>query len=375
MLEHFRKIAKKKLVSKLIMTLIILAVFLGASGYFLYIHLYGYTDLSTVTNLDDYKNELVQYDVNVMLCPYAEKTQYTEYSNGVKGSETTTATGYIVYDQKNNAYFGYLVSATEYSYYDDFCIDSINSITKNTALPQPFHVSGKLRIMDNKQIEYYKDAFSDFYYPIETIEESGGKVYFYYIDETNKYINPKNFAILFASIAGIVLLGMLVTIIQYVRKKYSRKILKYIEREHINIADMDRDFFSAEQISKNCWVGYYWTFCFECGSLKAIYNPDLIWAYYYRRTGRYVESKMIVYDTKGCQDSINLSKKDTYKVLDIYEKSHPYILLGYSDEIYRKVRRNLNEFLNSHYYPVKQSMDEQNQQPYDQWDYSNTNYN
>lgn len=81
-------------------------------------------------------------------------------------------------------------------------------------------------------------------------------------------------------------------------------------------------------------------------------NRNLIWGYYFRRTGRNSVSEMRLYTTDGKMTGVSLSEEQTKEALGYYANEQPQMILGYSDDLEKTWKKNFPAFMDLKYRPV-----------------------
>lgn len=85
---------------------------------------------------------------------------------------------------------------------------------------------------------------------------------------------------------------------------------------------------------------------------KILANQNLIWGYYFRRTGRNSVSEMRLFTKERDRFGINLSEANTQEALRIYGAEQPHMVIGYSAELEKMYNKDFNAFLELKYNPA-----------------------
>ena len=82
-------------------------------------------------------------------------------------------------------------------------------------------------------------------------------------------------------------------------------------------------------------------------------NRDLIWGYYFRRTGRNSVSEMRLYTIDKKIEHISMSESETKEALQYYAAEQPQIIVGYSADLEKTWQKNFSGFLEIRYNPAQ----------------------
>ncbi len=81
-------------------------------------------------------------------------------------------------------------------------------------------------------------------------------------------------------------------------------------------------------------------------------NKDLVWGYYFRRTGRNSVSEMRLYTKDKKVFHISLTEQETKEALQYYVAEQPHMVIGYTSDLEKTYQKNFTEFLNLRYNPA-----------------------
>ncbi len=360
MLETLRKKARKSNITRAIISIIAVVGILAVTKFAIFDVITGPTQIDITAAPETYEGKYVTIDAEYFLYDYVDHTTTTKKKYG---GSTTTINGqsYVafqsVYDYENTTstwyfYSVYLDKDQQDSMYTkiDEAFNYWEDESGTTAPPDPVKVTGTWSKMDSQMERYFGQALAE----LGMEETEYDKFYFYEID-TNKIggVNPTLFWVLMAVTAGCALFGLL-SIIGMFGNGYIKEIQKYLQKDNsTSMSAIEADFGQARTIGKNVWVGRQWTIYMNGNKAMILANKDLIWGYYYRRTGRNSVSEMRLYTKERKLFHIGLSESETQSALKIYAEEQPHMVIGYTSEIEKMYNKNFTDFLNLKYNPAK----------------------
>ena len=106
-------------------------------------------------------------------------------------------------------------------------------------------------------------------------------------------------------------------------------------------------------MTDSLWAGHHYTVWLEGVKVKILDNTKLVWAYYYRVTGRQNISQVLTFDTDKKKVPINISKESGEKLLGVYLQTQPHMVIGYKSEIEKQYKKDFAGFLDIAYNPAK----------------------
>lgn len=118
------------------------------------------------------------------------------------------------------------------------------------------------------------------------------------------------------------------------------------------LGEIEGDFTTAYPIGKDVWVGRKWTIYMSGTAAKIVQNHDLVWGYYFRRTGKNAVSQMRLYTADKKFVYISLSEEQTREALRYYGDKQPQMIVGYDAELERMYQKNFPAFLELKYNPA-----------------------
>ena len=361
MLETLQKKSRKAIITRMIIAFIIMAGCLIYCGKGLIQFFQGPVSIKSADDLSKYEGKYVSYDVELLLDPYVEETSRNTKTNVTR----TTALGFVVYDYKLDLCFGYRVKTSDNDLHSDIIDASYSAYNEGTAFPESFQIRGTLKALKGTELNYYQSTTSEIFGDrVDSVASP------FYID--SETVDGKEISIVFV-VSAAALIALLYIIYNFMKLKNNgclKQFNKYLEKNpSISIASIESDFNSAEQVGKN-WVGKKWLIFLEGSNVKILDMSQLVWAYYYRRTGRHPESKIITFDINKNQVSFDVSSSESDIVLQNWSINQPHMMLGYDEDLKRTFNKDFETFLNLKYNVAKSEQSEQTESAYTSEDFN-----
>lgn len=312
-----------------------------------------------------YEGKWVTTNIEFLMTDYVEHYTETTYESGAK-STSTDGNSYIAFYSEGDPtvtlpiWYFYSVYLTKSNQeWTDKLMDETweywNDVTGEVPLPEPVKVTGTWEKLDGQILNYY----------LETLEDDMGMVegpdniFNCYTIATNKIGGvTQSMIIMFMVVALIALIYIIIQVVKLCGKGYAKAIDEFIAKHPgTNISYIESDFAAARRIGKEkVWIGRNWTIYVTGTKVHIFANGEAIWAYYYRRTGKNAVSQMQVYVLNDKTHYINLSESQTQEAMGYYAAEQPQMVLGYTPDLQKLYKSNLQEFLNLKYTPARQQM-------------------
>ena len=165
-------------------------------------------------------------------------------------------------------------------------------------------------------------------------------------------VNALLFWVMMAGAVGLAVFAAL-SVAGLFSDSYSKSIQQYLQRDSsVSMAAIEQDFHQARLIGSEVWVGKRWTIYMQGNKARILANKDLVWGYYFRRTGRNSVSEMRLFTKEKDRFGINLSEGNTQAALRIYGEEQPHMVIGYSGELEKMYNKDFNGFLELKYNPA-----------------------
>ena len=210
-------------------------------------------------------------------------------------------------------------------------------------------ITGTMTKMDGELLQFYH----------ETIEEIFGAADldyaepYYIINETIRGVDDIIVYLLSAA-AGITLLIMILFILGYLRGNHDKYVKKFLEEnQKYSESALEIEFGGAQKIGKNVWASKRFTFYQKGAFIRILINENLVWAYYFYRTGKNSQSLVRTFDINQKQVDINLNKVYSEQLLRHYLDTQPHIVLGFDKELQKIYKNDYKEFLDIKYNQAK----------------------
>lgn len=340
-----QKTAKKRMIGWAIAIVVLMLAPLFAPVRFLI----GGTDLTGKKNIDysKYEGKYVQLDVKYAIDYYME--EYTVNKN--TGRRTgTNAYGYIVYNLEDNSAIGVWLPSKKDAAMQSRVRAFVNWYNNGTESNVFVRTEGTLKKLSGSSLTNFKKS-------LDLLEDDGLSgindiAEFYYIDysSVNRIPTVVVYIIYIVCIVGIFMI--LMSVFQLATKKSERELKKFLNTNPgVTEAQIDSDMRSAVRIGKSnpIFAGPRFTVWQVNTAIKIMENSKLVWAYYYRVTGRNSVSQTRIYNIDKKMIAINASEDASNKLLNAYLESQPHMVIGYKPEIEKQFRKDFQGFLNLSY--------------------------
>lgn len=359
MFETLRKRARKTYLWRVGLSLVGLIIILVATNGAIFQLAAGMGGMDITASPETYEGRAVILDAEFFVTDYVEHTTTTVRDSGSR-STSTDGNSYIAFQSVQNDgeeystwyfYSLYMKNSKTDMLYEKIneTWEYLNDESGATAPPAPIKVMGTWSRMEPAMERYYTETMNEL-----GIEEGDyDRIYLYTLD-TGKLgrVNPYLF---WALMAGCVLLigWFAASVIGCFRKTYEKEIHKYLQKNTAySIGEIEGDFTTAHPIGKDVWVGKKWTVYMSGASAKIVQNHDLVWGYYFRRTGKNSVSQMQLYTSEKKSIYISLSEELTREALQYYGEEQPQMIIGYDAELERMYQKNFPAFLELKYNPA-----------------------
>lgn len=354
MLEIFKNKARKICIIRIIALVVIFIIICAVMGTSLLYFITGPEKISKVEkysgleDLEDLEGKYVSYDAKCVLLQFAEHTTLYEDT----GNETVNGGNYLVYDDEKQIFFGvYLSKSKEEKVFDlideswKWLYEEIEDIS--FSIP----VKGTWTLISGKLLEYYKDTITE-YFGSDLLDMASA----YYIDSSMVGAHSKTTIYIFLAVLAADILLVIYTFIQMLNGSYDKHIKKYIsDNPQTSLATIESDFTRAHAYLKSkTWVGQRFTIYMKGIHAYIFSNKDIVWAYYYKRTGRYAVSEIRTYTMSKKLISVSMSEANAMEALKNYNEEQLHMVVGYSKDFEAMFNKNFNEFLNMKYNPYMQ---------------------
>ena len=359
MLETLKKRSRSSNIVKAVVSIIIAVGILAFTKFAAFDVITGPTKLDITADPTSYEGKYVSIDAEYFFFDFVEHTTTTKKKYG---GSTTRVDGhsYIAfqsvddYEAQTSTWYFYSVymdkdeQSAMYDRIDQawaFWEDESNT----TAPPEPLPVKGTWTKMDAQMERYYREGLAD----LGVTEGELDKFYFYNLD-TSKLggLDIPLFWVLTAVTVGAFLFFLL-SVAGIFNNSYIKNINKYLQTDtSASMASIEQDFGTAHTIGKDLWIGRKWTIYMSGSSAYILSNKDLIWGYYYQRTGRNSVSEMRLFSKDKKSSHISLSEKNTMEALKYYAAEQPQMVVGYTSELDKMYSKDFSNFLNLKYTPA-----------------------
>lgn len=361
MLETLKKRVTKNLMWRIVISVIIVGAVFFYSGKSILMFVKGPEPITAGMDYDAAEGSYVSFDAQYIVDEYVRQTE----RNTDTKKETLKNISYFVYFEEDGYFFGIELPSSKEDEMNQYIDDTISWLNGEVdELTNTKSVKGTWTELTGKRLQYYQEQITD-----DLGEEFLEIALPYYID-TNK-IGDRSFLSIYICLAilAVTILYFIYTLIRYFTGSTQKNIKKYIEANpSVSMEHIEADFASASAISSSIWVGRRWTFHVSGISTQLLENKDLVWGYYYHRTGRNSESSLRLYDINRRLHTLAASEKEAMAALNVYEQQQPHMILGYKKELEKTFQKDFQGFLNLRYNRPAEDFQTAPDEP---WNYTN----
>ncbi|MDE7298384.1 MAG: hypothetical protein K2N94_06085 [Lachnospiraceae bacterium] len=349
MLEELKgkaqKTAKKRMIGWAIAIVVLMFAPLLAPIRFLI----GGTNLTGKENLDysKYEGKYVELDVKYVIDYYME--EYSVDKNTGRRTSTNSY-GYIVYNLDDNSVIGVWMPKRNDTSMKSRAKAFMNWYNYGTESNVSVTAKGTLKKLTGSSLDYFQKS-------LKSLEKDGLEgvtdiAEYYYIDYESVSRIPTTIIYIIYLVCAVGIIVIIVSAIQLATKKSERDLKKFLNTHPgITEAQIDSDMRSAVRIgnSNAIFAGQRFTVWQVNTAIKIMENSKLVWAYYYRVTGRNSVSQTRIYNIDKKLTAINASEDASNKLLNAYLESQPHMVIGYKAELDKQFRKDFQGFLNLTY--------------------------
>ena len=349
MLEDIKTRAQKAAKKRIIVWAIVIVVLMLAPLLAPLQYLLGPKDLTKEKNLDytKYEGKYVEFEIKYVFDYYMEQIS----KNTKTGSQRTTGYGYVVYNYEDNSCLAVYLPKSEDKLMQELMDQAVNVYYYQIEGTKSIKVKGTLKKLSGTELRYYNET-------VEGLEEyipgiTDAAVGFYVDSETVNRV-PTVFIWIIYAVCVFGLFQIIISIVRFSTGSAQKQIDKFISA-HLGVTEgqIDSDMRAAVKITNEIWAGHQFTIWLEGVKIHILDNSKLVWAYYYRVTGRQNISQVLTFDIDKKKVPINISKESGEKLLGVYVQTQPQMVIGYKSEIEKQYKKDFAGFLNIAYNPWK----------------------
>ncbi len=317
----------------------------------------GYVEFTSLAP-DEIKDQLVDVELWETFGCYMES-----------GSENTTTHSVNITDYNYIIYTGGVDDTdVEYKYMSikvpakyETKMETLTENTYNGLVTSPISFSGKIKKLDKEEYSYFEDFWEEAGFTADEISEMTLP---YYIDVTDSKTGQSIFYIgLF--LAGLALIAWgIFRIVKAARGGYLNSFRKDIASIGCAEYTVEADFNQAASFAKKdaIKIGRLFTYYNMKSAIpRAIPNTKIMWAYQSTTTHRTNGIKTgttyaVTVFAEGYKSSIDISvanEAGAQEILQKFNTSFPWIIVGYSDELKALFNRDRAQFLSLRYNTVE----------------------
>lgn len=290
--------------------------------------------------LKSIEGEYVTAEIKYPLEIYEE-----DYSKNTKTGETrTTHYGYVVYDEDSQEFFGVIVSKSRYDEIEKVLEEFYALEDEDDEMTSSFTVTGTVKKMDSQSLSFYNQTMSYLFTDYEYASEA------WYIDDETVNGDHYSSVYLLSILALIAVVIAIINLIFIFTGKYKSGVDKYLKKNpQTSLNELDSEFSMAVQAYKKGWVGMQHIFVITGSRVEILDNKDLVWCYYYHRSGRYSVSQLRCFTVNKKMIALDMSKSDAMAMMECMESRLTHVLLGYDAEYEKMYKKDFQGFLNIRY--------------------------
>jgi|GEM_PF-5947895 len=336
-LNDFRKeeIRKEILPCTIKIVLACLLFYYGGLGNFLF----GPTEIREiqVVNLE---NRYISYNIAY------NYGAFVEYSETSSSGQASVFKEYII-TAKNDYYMAVLVPNSNYDIFDKQMEETYAYLEGESSVrPTTILVSGVVRRMNDKELEFYYEMFGEF--------ASDNDYVLPYVLDTRKItplIGSKGISYIMFLLAGILILHSVYRVIRCFNSKNHKTLLQYLQKHPSEQEAIYKFYYETEYVNKFKMNKEYFIY-HKVGDTFFCKASDIVWAYQritsHTRNGLprgksfglvvadkfYARFHMAMKTEKLCADTMNY-----------FKEINPSIVIGYSEELEDLYIDNMDEFV------------------------------
>lgn len=341
----FSTLKKKVVKSYLLRVVVVIAIMIGGltqCGEALATFFKGPVPLTAGMDFEAAEGAYVSFDARIIVDEYVRRTQQSSKSK----TERVKSIGYFVIFEDEGCIFGIEMPASKEEEMNRFLDSTYAWIAEDGGEPTEFkHIRGTWTELTGKRLQYYKEQITQ-----DLGEEYLDAALPYFIDTSSIGSMKLTGVYVWSAALAAGLLYLIYITVRFLSGCYKKPIEAYLSSHpDVSLERIEADFGSEAAIGGNIWVGRRWTIYTSGITASILDNKDLVWAYYYRRTGRYSESSLRVFDINRNMHTISAVKSEAMEVMDIYSKNQGHIVLGYTKELEALYEKDFQGFLKLRY--------------------------
>lgn len=360
MLETLRKKSRKSHIIRAVISIIVVAGLLVWTKFAIFNVLTGPKEIDITADPASYEGKYVTIDAEYFLTDYVEHSTTTTRKYG--GSSTSVdGNSYIVFqsinDYENSTSVWYFYSIYMDKAEQSFLYDKIDETwdywydeTGTVAPPDTVKVKGTWTAMEPKLERYYRETLDEM-----GVEESDYDIFYFYTLDTSKIGGQSiTFFWVLMAVALLLFIFFIINVAGIFGSGYAKSINRYLQTNtSTSLSAIESDFAQAHVIGGHTWIGRNWTIYIRGPKADILPNSNLVWGYYYRRTGRNSVSEMRLFTAEKKQYHIGMSESETQEALQYYASEQPQMIVGYTAELEKTYQKDFNGFLELKYNPAK----------------------
>lgn len=342
MLETLKKRVTKNLIWRIVISAIIIGGVLLYCGQSMLQFIKGPVPITAGMDYDSAAGAYVSFDAKYVIDEYVRQSE----QNTETKKEKLKNIGYFVYFEEDGYFFGIELPSSKESEMDQHIDETISWLNGEIdELDRVRSVKGTWTELTGKRLQYYQEQITD-----DLGEEFLEIALPYYIDTNTA--GDRTFASIYVCMAALALtlIYLIYSLIRYLTGSTLARLNKYLAANPtVSMGHLEADFALASPVSNSIWTGRRWTFHVSGLYTELLENKDLVWGYYYHRSGRHSESSLRLFDVNKRMHTLSATEKEAMAALEVYGQQQPHMVLGYKKELEKMYQKDFQGFLNLRY--------------------------
>lgn len=348
MFDELKKFAMKKVMKRTAISVGILVLILIAFGSSFLKLVQGPVNLDSLSK-DELLGSYVEAEV------YAIVDAFASYSQEDDSGRKTNQRNYYIIPVGEEEYIALEVGSSDFSMANRISDETYEYIMGiRDDLSTTMHVKGTIRKMDGEISSYYYEWFEETGFIDYSSSDELKTIALNYVLDPDYMGGFEEFLVYTALLAGgYLLLYIIIILIKGFTGAYLISVKAFVRKNQstISIEEVEREYHNAQSI-ESVKVSKDYTFYFKGPKSFIVKNDDIIWAYLRSTTHRtngiktHVTKSLILNTRNKKTHTINMrSEEAVTSVLKLYSMNNPSIVLGYSDELMKCYRKDMDAFL------------------------------
>lgn len=354
MFEQLKKNSVKKSLAPAIILMVIGLLLVGVQIPSVMALLRGHHQFEELTPYEIKGNMIVDVNLSVNLGAFIEEWEENTTTHVTK----TTDMWYVIWtgdeDDMDYRFMGIKVPASEISKMDEMCDTYYYG-----EYFEPIQYSGAIQKMDKEELSYFEDFFLENGFTEEELEDW---ILPYYIN-VGALTGGAAVTVWVFVVIGLILIaiGVIIMILSMTGSKL-KALKKELSDLGIGENEVEYEYDSSQEFGKgtDIRIGRRLIFYMMGSTPHVLLKDKLVWAYQNTtthrtngiKTGTTYSVVLTTIEKKAMHLSV-ASEAQAVNILQYINQDMPWVVVGYSDDIRRLYNGDFQNFLQMHYYKVK----------------------